>query len=194
MFEPIFFLALLMLVAVGAWRTRQVLPFRTRRVLPHRFQAAPFAIDKQCGAIYVKDSPLVLRPGLPKSEFLDSDLYRHTTRARSFAIANGAGHTFLVEWHDPVFENIYLWLKFANDQLGWVDFGWGRKIITAEWTRELVDAEVERYRSFLMHSLQVNKSFPHELPWGRLYACLDEKAGAPAMGIVYRGFEFHSLR
>jgi hypothetical protein len=91
-------------------------------------------------------------------------------------------------------ENIYLWLKFENDQLGWVDFGWGRKVITAEWTRELVDAEVERYRSFLMNSLQVNKSFPHELAWGRVYACHDEKAGAPAMGIVYRGFEFRSLR
>ena len=134
----------------------------------------------------------MLRSGMPKTELLDSDLYRHTTSAKHFALKDGQGHSFLISFRDPAFENVHLWLNFENDRLGRMDFGWGPKVSIAEWTEERVQADVARYRDFLVKQLGPINSFPCEFSWGRVYAGKDPKAGAPAMGIRYKGFEFRA--
>ena len=185
-------LACLGLVAVGAWLTRSWLPFRAAGKTSPEYNDAPFMIEPQTGALHVKGSNLVLRRAMPKAEFLDSDLYRHTKKSRLFELDGGSGQAFLVAFHDPIFENVYLQLNFENDQLGNIDFGWSRQITAPEWTRELVDAEISRYRTFLIQQLGSITNFPKEFRWGKVYAARDDKAGAPALGIRYRGFEFRA--
>lgn len=126
-----------------------------------------------------------------KSEFLDSDLYRHTSSARNFPLQNGLGHCFLISFLDPIFENVHLQLFFENDRLGRVDFTWGPKVPVPDWTNEGVQADVARYRSFLNQQLGIIKSFPHELSWGRVYATKDDKSATP-LGVRYKGFEFRA--
>ena len=180
------------LVAVAAWRTRYWLPFAGRQSSRNSPDRAPFSIDRHMGSVRVKGSSAVLRSGMPKTELLDSDLYRHTTSAKHFALRDGQGHSFLISFRDPAFENVHLWLNFENDRLGRIDFGWGPKVSAAEWTEERVQADVARYQNFLTRELGSVNSFPCEFSWGRVYAGKDPKAGAPAVGIRYKGFEFRA--
>ncbi len=173
-------------IAIGSWLTRSRLPFKPSRSLQPRFDSAPFAIDTQTGEVHIKDFALVLRSGMSKSEFLDSKLYSRTQKASLYPLANGLGHRFLTVWNDAAFEQVYLRLDFENDRLGWIDFGWGPKITTTEWTKERVESDVQRYRAFMIAQL----GSLGEFTWGRAYAVRDDKAGAPIMGIRYRGFEF----
>lgn len=136
------------------------------------------------GSVAIKGSALILRPALEKATFLDSDLYARTTKSNRYLPRDGSGHSFLVQFTDPVFENVYMWLDFVNDSLRAIDFGWGPMITTAEWTQERIGLEVTRYRNFMLQELGINR-VPYEFPWGTAYAARDDKAGAPAMGLAY---------
>jgi len=155
-----------------------------------RFDRAPLHILEHSGAIHIKGSDLMLPAAMPKLEFLDSDLYQHTQSAGYCPLHNCTGHGFLVSFHDAVFENVYLRLSFENDRLGIVDFGWGPHITTPEWTEARIQADVARYRTFLMQELGPIESFPHDFPWGKVYAAKDAKAGTPATGIRYTALSF----
>ncbi|PYV68030.1 MAG: hypothetical protein DMG97_25840, partial [Acidobacteria bacterium] len=87
---------------------------------------------------------------MPKPEFVDSDLYHHTHSASHYPLQNGTGHTFLISFLDAVFDNVHLRLSFENDRLGWVNFAWGPRVTPPEWTKARVQADVDRYRSFLI--------------------------------------------
>lgn len=149
MTQALFVGAAVVLLAFGAWHTRRWLPFKAARPRTPTFDEAPLMLDRRTGAIYLKSSSLVLQPGMLKSEFLDSDLYRHTSSARYFSLQNDLGHWFLISFLDPIFENVHLQLFFENDRLGRVDFGWGPEVPVPDWTNERVQADVARYRSFL---------------------------------------------
>ena len=174
-------------IAIAAWQTRGWLPF-ARLKKPPEFQDAPFAIERATGAIHVRNSRLVLRRALPKMDFLESDLYGCVSKSRLFPLANGVGQAFTVSWQDPEFKRVYLWLAFENDRLGWVNFGWGPPITTAEWTAERIESEVVRYRDFMTQQLGSIRTFP----WGTAHAGRDDKAGAPTMGVRYDGFDFRA--
>jgi hypothetical protein len=183
---------ILALVAIGAWRSRHLLPFGRQEMRGLVFENAPISVHRKSGAIRIKGSTLVLGPGMPQSNFLESDLYQHTTSARYFSLENGLGHWFLVSFRDSLFENVHLRLSFENQLLGRVDFAWGPQVSAQEWTRERVQADVARYRTFLIHELGSIRTFPCELPWGTVYAARDENAGTPATGVRYKGFEFRA--
>lgn len=191
MISALLIVAALVVIAVGAWRTRHALPFR-EEARDRGFDKAPLSVERNTGAIHVKDSMLVLRSGMKRSEFLTSDLYAHTQSARYFPLQNGLGHSFAVSFRDAVFENVHLRLSFENDRLGCVDFGWGPHVPVPGWTHERVQADVARYRAFLIEELGSIDSFPFEFEWGTVYAARDEKAGTPAAGIRYRGFDFRA--
>lgn len=150
-----------------------------------RFKEAPFFIDKATGNIRVKSSTFVIRGAMPKSDFLNSDLYERVVSGRTWARDHKIGHVILVSFRDPQFENVSLRLFFEDDRLSQIDLYWGPKITTPEWTKERVLADVERYRSFLIEELGPVDKFPYATPWGRVYAAEDQKAGAPRMGIRY---------
>jgi hypothetical protein len=173
----------LALIAVGAWRTRTWLPFKGRGV-NHHFSSAPFSIDRESGSIHVKGSSLALEAAMPKTSFLESDLYRRTTTARWFLLETGVGHCFSLYFHDSQFEHVYLELTFENDKLAKVTFSWGPRVTTAEWTEERVQADVARYHTFMVHEL----GSATEFSWGKAWAVKDGKAGAPTTGIRYKGF------
>jgi hypothetical protein len=184
--------AVFALIALGAWRSRGWLPFQRKEARDFDFDKAPFSIQKLTGAIHIKNSVLVLRPAMFQSEFLDSDLHEHTTSARYFPLEGGIGHRFLISFRDSVFEKVHLRLSFENERLGCVDFSWGPQVSTPEWTEERIQADVARYRTFLIQEQGPISGFPCEFLWGTVYAAKDEKAGAPATGIRYKGFEFRA--
>jgi len=191
-------------LAIAAWRTRHWLPIGARP--PQRrdpsFASAPIALDRESGAIRVKGSSLVLHCAMPKELFLSSDLYPHTKKARYLEMDSGQGYAFDVVFDDPQFSRIYLWLVFENDRLAKVQFGWGPPITTAQWTNEHVEAEVARYRQFLVDELgtgpgesgsSASAAFAvagvTEFPWGKAWAVKDPKSGAPSTGVRYDAFK-----
>lgn len=149
------------------------------------FKDAPFSIEKATGDIRVKSSTFVIRRAMPKTDFLDSDLYQHVVSDKTWTRDRKLGHLFLVSFRDPQFENVSLRFFFEDDRLDQIDLYWGPKVTIPEWTKERVKADVERYRSFLVAELGSIETFPHVTPWGRVYAAEDQKAGAPRMGIRY---------
>jgi hypothetical protein len=157
------------------------------------FGQAPLRIERDTGAIHVKGSSLILGAKMQKSEFLKSDLYAYTQSARIYELQNGSGHCFLLSYHDPVFENVHFRLSFENDSLGSVGFAWGPHVSIPEWTEARVQADVRRYRAFLISQLGPIATFPHEFSWGRVYAAKDQKSGTPATGIRYARFQFRGM-
>jgi len=172
-------------IAVGAWITRSWLPFRVTRS-NHQFASAPFSIDRASGSIRVKGSCLALQAAIPKTTFLESDLYGRTTNARYFPLQTGSGHSFQINFHDPDFEHVYLHLIFENHKLAKVTFGWGPRVTTGEWTEERIRADLVRYRAFMVQELGSTGEFA----WGKAWAAKDEKAGTPTVGIAIRASPF----
>lgn len=60
--------------------------------------------------------------------------------------------SFLSHFRDFRFGGVYLRLYFEGDRLGRVDFGWGPKVPISDWTKQRVQADVDRYRRFLFQN------------------------------------------
>jgi hypothetical protein len=137
----------------------------------------PLSIDRETGAMRIRDSSLVFRSNMPLDEFLDSDIYLKTTREWM----NEAYRTFRVHLQKQD-ESVYLMPTFHEGRVTEIRFAIGKKVAPGEWTRERVEKDLQFYEAFMIAQVGSTQG---RFPWGRSWAAMDEKAGAPTMGIRY---------
>jgi hypothetical protein len=114
---------------------------------------------------------------MPLDEFLDSDIYLKTTREWM----NQTSRRFRVHLQKQD-ESVYLMPTFHEGRLTEIRFAIGKKVEPGGWTRERVQKDLQLYQEFMIAQVGTTQG---TFSWGRSWAAMDEKAGAPTMGIRY---------